>query len=176
MSRRFLAAPAILAVLAASACSPSYFTTTSDPYTPGSGGWVDAGDLNLRNVVAVADQEGSAIMVGTILNRGDRADRLVSITMPDGEASLEPVSVPRSGRVQMGATGPGGSGPVEHIELEGDGLWPGAVVEMTFHFERSAPAELDVAVVEREGWYSEVPLPGEPLQPGNPPEDPIVSN
>lgn len=171
MFRRFLAASAMAAVVGVSACTPSYFDTTSDPYTPGDGGWADAGDLNLRNIVAVSDQEGSATLVGTILNRGDRADRLVSVTVPGGEATLEPVAVPRSGRLQMGATGPGGEGTVQHIELRGESLQPGRVLDLTFDFQHSASAELEVAVVEREGWYEEVPLPGELLEPGNPPED-----
>ncbi len=48
------------------------------------------GDLRMVNVLLVAQPDGSAVLVGTVVNNGTRSDRIGAITANSVEATLTP--------------------------------------------------------------------------------------
>ncbi|MER7243172.1 hypothetical protein [Kribbella sp. NPDC000426] len=57
--------------------------------TAGSAVGTITGPLLLRGVIAVCDHPGTATLLATIFNHGDRGDALTSVTLHGGQAVLE---------------------------------------------------------------------------------------
>ena len=125
--------------------------------------------LKLRNVVAVAESEGQAALVATIVNSG-RADTLVGVTFPEGQARLDPtrVRVGDGEALRFGSDEPGAA----TASLTGPRLVPGRLVPMTFEFANAGPLELEVHVVRQAGVFAEVPVPVATQEPAHTPTDP----
>jgi len=84
------AALAVSALLLTTGCGagPDAQTRLTSKLTDG----VEAniGDLRMVNTLLVAQPDGSAVLVGTVINNGTKSDRISSITTGGFEATLTP--------------------------------------------------------------------------------------
>jgi hypothetical protein len=121
--------------------------------------WADSDHLQLRSVVAVAPENGTATLVGTILNQGRTADALVDVSIPNGGSTFSPspLPLPADGVRVLGVDT--SLGRATMVALEGRRLRPGLVVPVTFEFRRAGTVTLDVLVVPDTGPYATVPAP-----------------
>jgi hypothetical protein len=159
LGRRLVAVLAVVLLPSVTACAATFGAETQLPYTPGEGTWANVDGLKLRNMVAVAPEEGQATLVGTIVNDGETDDRLVAIQVANGQATLPTSRVPvRAGEVSVLGVDTS-QGTAARIGLEGEDLVPGGVVDLTFEFEDAPSVELGVQVVAAEGAYATVPPP-----------------
>jgi hypothetical protein len=112
----------------------------------------DQGAIKLRNVKLVALPDGSATLVGFIVNHSDELDELAGITINGERASLE-------GKLQLVKNQP--------IFFEGDSANAkskvaalnakvGYRVPVTFYFARAGKVELDTLIVANTGVYSSI--------------------
>ncbi|WP_020578979.1 hypothetical protein [Actinopolymorpha alba] len=165
VKRGLVAGLVAISLPALAACAASYGAETQQPYTPSDGVWANSDGLELRNILAVSPKDGSATLIGTILNGGSRDDRLVNVTFRGGRAAFgtSPITLPaREPRVLGVDSSLGRAVPVA---LEGSPLKSGLVVPLTFEFERAGSVTLDVLVVPDQGPYATVPAPGATLRP-----------
>lgn len=154
--RRRLAAPLLgLTVLAATAgCYTNNGAATQHNYQTSDGVETSTGQLEIRNLLVVSTGDGGTL-VGGIANDGPDADTLRSVTV-DG----------RPARVTLAA------GTLNSLRLVSFGLpdgpqvfasgtfQPGGLVPVVMTFQRAAPVNVSVPVVNRYDYYSAVPTPG----------------
>ncbi|MGA4669022.1 hypothetical protein ACPCG0_04350 [Propionibacteriaceae bacterium Y1923] len=141
--RTAAAALALAGVVALGGCTSTF---TAQPYTPGIGTNVDAGPVKVRALVLVLDGE-SAQLTGSIV--GLEADTLLGITGHAQDAAFD----------NLGAL----SFPDTRIAIAKDKLTPltdknlvtqagdltlGLTAEITFNFENSGSATVQVPVVD----------------------------
>lgn len=165
--RRGLAALAVAAVVPVTAsCAASFGAATQEPYTPGDGVWADTGDLQLRNLIAVSDLQGRATLVGTIINQGSEADRLVGVSVPRGRSAAQPVALEPGRPAVLGVRTE--LGEPSQVTLQSPRIQAGRTITLRFEFEDAAPVSAEVMVVRRTGPYATVPppmsIPSEPPQ------------
>ncbi|MDQ4085491.1 MAG: hypothetical protein M3165_06685 [Actinomycetota bacterium] len=155
----------LVAVLAAAAlalpsgCASGFDSPVLQDYNPAVGVNVRDGDVWAMNLLVVLSESGQGTLVGALLNKGRRTDRLVDATV-QSEQDEEPVSssmlrssVPLTpGRLVEMSEPP-------TVAVEGT-VTPGRFVTVTLQFQRAEPVEVEVPVVAPEGPYEHVQLPG----------------
>jgi hypothetical protein len=150
--RRPLAALITIPVLclAAVGCA-SVRAQTQEWYEPADGVSTDAGDIGVRNVVLVADEEGSvATLLATFANEG-ATDELVEVRV--GERITPPaggrLEIPEDGYARLGP----GPGDVR-LDVFGADAQPGQFVDVEFVFQDAPRAEVQALVQLAEGDYA----------------------
>ncbi|MGW7685631.1 hypothetical protein ACWGID_33115 [Kribbella sp. NPDC054772] len=101
--RTALAGAAATLSIALAACSASFDAPTLQPYQAAEGTNAESGQIKVRNMLVLADAEGKGELHSVIVNDGDVADTLVSITQApagtqDGQAGGDQ---PQSGTVKF---------------------------------------------------------------------------
>ncbi|MEQ4206199.1 hypothetical protein ABN028_24840 [Actinopolymorpha sp. B17G11] len=166
---RSLAAAGLIAVilpaLALAGCEASIGAETQDPYTPGQGVHADTDELRLRGVVAVSAVDGSATLVGTILNQSSVDDALETVRFRGGRTTLGRSPLPLRGRGIRVLGVDTSQGKATPATLSGRAVRAGVVVPLTFDFRRAGTVTLNVLVVSREGPFATVPAPSKPATP-----------
>jgi hypothetical protein len=119
-------------------------------YEPADGVSADAGGIAIRNVVLVADEEGSvATLLSTLANEG-ATDELVEVRV--GESIVPPVGgrleIPEDGYARLGP----GPGEVR-LDVFGADARPGQFVDVEFVFRDAPRAEVQALVQRAEGDY-----------------------
>ncbi len=150
--RRPLAALITIPVLclAAVGCA-SVRAQTQLWYEPADGVSTDAGDIAVRNVLLVADEEGSvATLLATFANEG-ATDELVEVRV--GDSIVPPVGgrleIPEDGYARLGP------GPDEvRLDVFGGDAQPGQFVDVEFVFQDAPRAEVQALVQPAEGDYA----------------------
>lgn len=139
-----------LALLAG--CSSGFEATSLKPYSPADGIQADSGDLRVLNALVVAGEDGSTGLVSaTVVNRGDRNDRLTDVTSPDATIVLAGTSdLPASGALTLG------SGTDPSASATGLGKAAGENISLTFSFARTSPVTVRTVVVAATGYYAEM--------------------
>ncbi|MRG61030.1 DNA modification methylase [Agromyces sp. CFH 90414] len=139
-----LAASAALAlgiVIGASGCSMVTYQATTEHYDASDGVSANVGDLELRNVLVLAESGADeASLVLTVANRGD-SDADLSIEPVDGGEALE-LEVPAHGQVVVGA------GEEEPLTLEGIEAEPGSLTSIYFVTSGAEGVEVQVPVLD----------------------------
>ena len=117
-------------------------------YEPADGVSADAGGIAIRNVVLVADEEGSvATLLSTLANEG-ATDELVEVRV--GESIVPPVG----GRLEIPEDGYARLGPDEvRLDVFGADARPGQFVDVEFVFRDAPRAEVQALVQRAEGEY-----------------------
>ena len=150
-----LTAAAVLPVL--SGCAANFGSQVQQPYTPGIGVYDDSGTAQGFNMVIVADGEGSGTLVATLLNEGDRTDRLVGVEVePAGGRTIEAevaedVELPTEQLVQVHEE--------QAVSFSGEGMRPGYFVEVTLEFARGEPIIRQMPIEPQNGPYADVVIP-----------------
>jgi hypothetical protein len=145
---------AIAALLLAPVLTACGFSEQTDQvYQAAVGPNFRNGDVDILNALIVSGQDGSGTFAGTLVNtKTTTDDRLDSVTGPGVVASRRTVDIPAAGVARLAESG--------IVTLRGDGIKPGAYVQLTFVFNNGQTTTLKVPVVAAEGDYADVPLPG----------------
>ena len=111
------------------------------------------GDLRMVNVLLVAQPDGSAVLVGTIVNNGTKNDRISAITANSVDATLTPFAP---------ALNIGGKAVFSGDSANAIAVFPGLDakigdrVTVEFTFSGSGKLKVDVLVREKSGEFASV--------------------
>lgn len=124
-------APAVAALVVLSGCAAGPNAVTLKQYTPTDGNQVTSGSLKIRNLLIVAQQDGSASLIGTVINTSDVTDTLMGITVNGQpvEISAESLEIPRSTPLVFGGESATAAGV---LPLSGIKAGQFADVQLTF--------------------------------------------
>lgn len=169
--RPLIAATAALLVPALAGCTASFGAQTQQPYIPAMGESAETGEsdeLKLRNIVAVAEEDGRATLVGTIVNSGDDADTLAGVNVADGSAEVSESNHSLRGVTRLGWAA---EGDFVTVILDSPDIVPGHTVPVTIRFGTAAPVRIDTQVVGNTGAFADVSVPEPSTPPAHTPED-----
>lgn len=115
-------------------------------YTPADGVSGQAGDIAIRNIIAVQDEDGMSLLA-TFIARGD-ADELAGVTIDGQEATITPsrVELPTGTAVTVG------TGEVS-AEVGGLEEMPGGITDITFTFRDTEGTSVQALVLPAETVY-----------------------
>ncbi len=155
MRLRTIVTPLIIAALAISltgcGAGPNATTRLTKKVTDGQEAEIkkDANKIVLRNFVLVALQDGSAVVVGTVINRGENEDALLAIAIPGIQAQITGTStIAPNGVITF-------EGDIANIKavIPGANLKPGTHADLSLFFGNAGEITLDVLVQKPEGIY-----------------------
>lgn len=155
---RLLAVAPVLA-LAVAGCGDMQ-EQTQRWYPPANGVNGEAGDIGLRNVVVVADDDGRATLVAALSNRGDESDQLIDVLVADTAADL-------TGQLEIPADGFANISPeTNRVDVTEADITPGRTVHVEFHFANAPRTEVEALVLPAEGDYADALPPVEEAPAG----------
>ncbi len=155
MRLRTIVTPLIIAALAISltgcGAGPNATTRLTKKVTDGQEAEIkkDANKIILRNFVLVALQDGSAVVVGTVINRGENEDALLAIAIPGIQAQITGTStIAPNGVITF-------EGDIANVKavIPGANLKPGTHADLSLFFGNAGEITLDVLVQKPEGIY-----------------------
>jgi hypothetical protein len=156
MRLRTIVAPLVIAALALSltGCGAGSNATTrlTKKVTDGQEAEIkkDANKIVLRNFVLVALPDGSAVVVGTIINRGEYEDALLGVEIPGIQAQITGTStIAPNGVITF-------EGDVANIKavIPGANLTPGTNTKLSLFFGNAGEISFNVLIQKPEGIYA----------------------
>ena len=156
MRLRTFVTPLIIAALAISltGCGAGSNATTrlNKKVTDGQEAEIkkDANKIILRNFVLVALPDGSAVVVGTVINRGENEDALLGLAIPGIQAQISGTStIAPNGVITF-------EGYVANAKavIPGANLKPGTHTDLSLFFGYAGEVTLDVLIQKPEGIYA----------------------
>jgi len=156
MRLRIIVTPLIIAALAISltgcGAGPNATTRLTKKVTDGQEAEIkkDANKIILRNFVLVALQDGSAVVVGTVINRGENEDALLAIAIPGIQAQITGTStIAPNGVITF-------EGDIANVKavIPGANLKPGTHTDLSLFFGNAGEITLDVLIQKPEGIYA----------------------
>ena len=158
MRLRTIVAPLVIAALALSltGCGAGSNATTrlTKKVTDGQEAEIknDGNKIVLRNFVLVTQQDGSAVVVGTIINRGENEDALLGVAIPGIQAQITGAStLAPNGVITF-------EGEIANIKavIPGANLAQGTHTNLSLFFGDAGEITFDVLVQKPEGIYAGV--------------------
>jgi copper(I)-binding protein len=110
-------------------------------------------DIKVRSVLLVAQSDGSAVLVGTIVNENPTEDTLLSITVGKVNATLKANSLLLKQNEPLRFAGDSANASAV---VAGLNVSPGDHVKVQLFFSTAGELTLDVIVRERSGVYANV--------------------
>jgi hypothetical protein len=156
LSRRTFSASTAAAVLTLagllSGCGAGFDATSAKAYAPSDGIMADTGDLRILNALVVASASySSGVVVATIANDGTKADKLTSMTSPDGTVDLTgDGTIPAGGAVSLSA------GSELSATISSLTSLPGETITLHLRFSRADPVTIHTIVVPSTGPYATI--------------------
>jgi hypothetical protein len=156
MRLRTFVTPLIIAALAISltGCGAGSNATTrlNKKVTDGQEAEIkkDANKIILRNFVLVALPDGSAVVVGTVINRGENEDALLGLAIPGIQAQISGTStIAPNGVITF-------EGDVANAKavISSANLKPGTHTDLSLFFGNAGEITLDVLIQKPEGIYA----------------------
>ncbi len=150
---RTAVAVALLALTSLSGCAAGFNAATNRPYTPTNGAIASVGDIRVRSVVIVGNDNGSgqADLIAVLVNNGTTDDALTGITVE----GADPVQVPGGSlNIPPQVTVPIGPDSTNRVLLEKLTATPGHLVKVTLAFRDAGIASLTVLVMTPAGLVS----------------------
>lgn len=152
--RRAAAAGATVTLsLALAACGANFNAQTMKPYQPAEGTNATSGSIAVRNLLVLADEDGTGELHAAVVNTGKTDDTLVGIASepaaPQGEEGTPPATV-TVGDVRPMTLAAGTSltlPPVSGKPFTVTGGKPGVMVTLTLTFAKAAPITAHVPVL-----------------------------
>jgi len=143
-----------LVVLGTTGCSMISPQATTIEYNASDGVAVDAGELEIRNALIVANEDGTAgNFIAAIVNDSDSTEQL-SLEFGEGSSKIsETVTVPAGTVVSLGTDGE------EPILLEGIDTLPGSGIPVYFAAGGAEGTLMDVPVLDGSLPYLEPFVP-----------------
>ena len=153
-TRVFTAALTVAAVPALAACG-GFNAVTTRPYAPADGALANSGDIRVQNILVVAAEGSTTGVVSTaIANRGNRSERLLGMTSPQGTVNLTGNgALPANSSVSLG------SGTDLSATVTGLTATPGRTVRLVLTFAHAQPLTIDTLVVQQSGYYASITAP-----------------
>jgi hypothetical protein len=112
----------------------------------------DDNNISLRNFLLVAQPDGSAVVVGTVINAGANDDALLGLAVGANQAVFGGVStISQNQTIRFE-----GETANAKAVIVGANLKPGANVELSLFFGKAGEITFNVLVREQEGIYAEV--------------------
>jgi hypothetical protein len=112
----------------------------------------DSGAIKVRNFVLVAQGDGSAVLVGTVVNQDASEDAISSITANAIAASTTgPLALAQNAPVIFS-----GDSATTHATFAGLNLTPGQRSDVTVTFGKASEVKLSVLVREKSDIYANV--------------------
>ncbi len=106
-------------------------------------------NIALRNFVLVALEDGSAVVVGTVINRGENDDALLGLAIPGIQAQFSGVStISQNQTIRF----EGDSANAKAVIL-GANLKPGTHTDLSLFFGNAGEVKFDVLVQKPAGIY-----------------------
>jgi hypothetical protein len=146
--RPFAALVTIVGLTLAAAGCAGVRSQTQAWYVPADGVSTDAGDIAVRNVLLVAEEDGQvATVVATFANTGPE-DELVEVRVGDRIATptTGPVEIPEGGYARLGPD-------QTRLDVFGADVTPGEFVDVEFVFRDAPRAQVQALVQGPEGEY-----------------------
>ena len=113
----------------------------------------DSGLIKARNVLLVAQEDGSAVLVGTLVNKSVDSDAITSIDIDGTLAKIDPV---QNELIKDRPVFFSGDSATAKATFSGIKLAAGTRVNMTFNFVAAAPLKLNVLILEKKEHFSNV--------------------
>jgi hypothetical protein len=141
-----------MAMLAAAGCS-------NDPSAgePPIGQVERTVTMTAANLALVTAGEGTATLVGRLINDAESADRLVDVEVDSEEGPREVTMV--GDPIVVTPTDPVELGTPARVLVDVEGIQPGLRVELTLTFEEAAPISATVPLESQTGPYADVEVP-----------------
>ena len=152
-----LGAAALAVLTGVSGCAYISPQATTDTFAPADGVQLDLGDVQLRNVLVVAeDADSEGRVLGTVINNGDKAQTLTL----DADGSKATIDVPANNEVVLEKSKP--------VLLDHAGAKPGLMVDTTFTAD-GKDGTVSVPVLDHTyPRYASFVPGGAPTTPANP--------
>lgn len=112
----------------------------------------ESGEIKLRNILIVARDTSTAVLVGTIVNQADSVDSLTAITVGDDSALVQRVDYLLAKNTPITFEGPIANA---RLVLSPFPVTAGQHIKVKFGFVNAAPVELTAIIVTGEGIYAE---------------------
>ena len=158
MRIRTIVTPLVIVALALSlsgcGAGPNATTRLTKKVTDGQEGGINKDDNNisLRNFLLVAQPDGSAVVVGTVVNAGANDDALLGLAVGANQAVFGGVStISQNQTIRFE-----GETANAKAVIVGANLKPGANVELSLFFGKAGEITFNVLVRPQEGIYAEV--------------------
>ncbi len=145
--RRSLAALAVVLVVPAlGACQYQ----TDQVYQPAVGVNNRSGIVDVLGAVVVSGADGSGIFAATLVNKGDKAPTLTTVTGPQGLTIqvVKQVKVEPEGLTNMADLGA--------VSVTGPDVVAGHFIRLTLTFDTGQSTKLNVPVVSKTGEFTQV--------------------
>jgi hypothetical protein len=143
-----------LSLTSCSGSGPNAATRMINRVTDGAEAVVntDGSDLRISNLLLVATEDGSAVVVGHIVNRADEADQILGITVGGVGATL-------TGETKLVANKPihfEGEQANAKAVFAGVGAVPGRNVDLTIGFARAGLVTMRAIIRDKRDIYANV--------------------
>jgi hypothetical protein len=143
-----------LSLTSCSGSGPNAATRMINRVTDGAEAVVntDGSDLRISNLLLVATEDGSAVVVGHIVNRADEADQILGITVGGVGATL-------TGETKLVANKPihfEGEQANAKAVFAGVGAVPGRNVDLTIGFARAGLVTVRAIIRDKRDIYANV--------------------
>jgi hypothetical protein len=112
----------------------------------------DGSNLRANNIVLVATEDGSAVLVGTIVNRADATDQIIGISAGDAQAAI-------TGETKLVTNKPvvfEGENANAKAVFSGVNAVPGTNVTLSIGFARAGLVTVNVIIRDKRDLYSDV--------------------
>lgn len=148
--RRLLAAASVsVAALALAGCQWSAPLQTQRPYEPADGTSTTVGDVQVNNILVVAEKKGEP---GTLVGLGvNGAAQPIEVSFLVGDGSARPpmsITIPAGGSKQISEVGDGAKTTVTAVPVD-----PGALIDLTVSTSGAGSNVIRVPVVQADGYY-----------------------
>lgn len=163
---------AISAVALLTGCGAGFNAQSVQTYAPADGALADNGSIRVLNALVVAAEGATTGVISTTLvNHGDRTDRLTDITSSSGTVDLTGPGELRPGAAVRFSAGTTPSATIADLTRS-----PGQSVTIKLTFARSEPLTVRTVVVAASGDYAEItPGPESPAAETPTPSDTATS-
>lgn len=150
MTRTFVLISSLL-LLTACGAGPNAPTRLINQVTDG----VEAkiGDIKLVHMLLVAQSDGSAVLVGTVVNNNDAADQITSLSANKSSAQISPLALVVTKDKPLIFSGDSANALAVFPELN---VKPGQHAALQLAFGRSGTANLEVLVREKSAEFANV--------------------
>ncbi len=112
-----------------------------------------SGSIKARNILLVAQPDGSAVLVGTLVNTGNDSDAIASIDVNGTAAKIDPA---QNELIKHRPVTFSGDTATAKATFAGINAVPGTRVTLTINFVAGAPIKLNALIVEKSGYYESV--------------------
>lgn len=152
----------VACLLGISACGTNFEAQTNQAYQAAAGSNERAAGVDILNMLAVENADGTATVSATVLNKSGGDDSITAVSATDEEGDdvdvelSQPVALPDGKSVMLGEE--------PEIVISDEDLSAGYYTTLTLQFDSIAPVQIQIPVVDRgdEGTYdgiAEAPAP-----------------